>query len=188
MSIRSGQYSLETNGDRALGIGVLYNDCNLNIYNADISIELNTIKGVAIGSNSANDKIDISNTSVKLYMSGKEAVGIGTVTGARSDVYVHDASVIMNTHNDRCSGCGAMEGSSILKIERASLRVYAKGESVLPFGGFTGETDLAFVDSDTTVKIMTDVKLREYLDPDRIDIIHGRARIVLNGFEYDLKN
>ena len=79
-----------------------------------------------------------------------------------------------------------MEGSSILKIERASLRVYAKGESVLPFGGFTGETDLAFVDSDTTVKIMTDVKLRDYLDPDRIDIIHGRARIVLNGFESDL--
>lgn len=188
ISIRSGQYSLETNGDRALGIGVLYNDCNLSIYNADINMELNTIKGVAIGSNSANDKIDISNTSIKLYMSGKEAVGLGTVTGARSDVYIHDASVIMNTHNDRCSGCGAMDGSTLLKIERASLRVYAKGENVLPFGGFTGETDLAFLDSDTTVKIMTDVKLREYLDPDRIDIIHGRARVVLNGFEYDLKN
>ena len=188
ISIRSGQYLLEMNGDRALGIGVLYNDCNLDVYNGDLNIELNTIKGVAIGSNSANDKITISNSSVKLYMSGKEAVGLGTVTGERSDVYVHDASVVMNTHNDRASGCGALEGNTILKIERASLRIYAKGENVLPFGGFTGETDLAFIDSDTTVKIMTDIKLRDYLEPDRIDIIHGRARVVLNGFEYDLKS
>jgi EAL domain-containing protein (putative c-di-GMP-specific phosphodiesterase class I) len=188
ISIRSGQYQLEMNGDRALGIGVLYNDCNLDVYNGDLNIELNTIKGVAIGSNSANDKITISNSSVKLYMSGREAVGLGTVTGERSEVYVHDASVVMNTHNDRASGCGALEGNTILKIERASLRIYAKGESVLPFGGFTGETDLAFIDSDTTVKIMTDMKLRDYLEPDRIDVIHGRARVVLNGFEYDLKN
>ena len=94
----------------------------------------------------------------------------------------------MNTHNDRASGCGALEGNTLLKIERASLRIYAKGESVLPFGGFTGETDLAFIDSDTTVKIMTDMKLRDYLEPDRIDVIHGRARVVLNGFEYDLKS
>ena len=188
ISIRSGQYSLEMNGDRALGIGVLYNDCVLDVYNGDLNIELNTIKGVAIGSNSANDKITISNSSVKLYMSGREAVGIGTVTGERSEVNVHDASVVMNTHNDRASGCGALEGNTLLKIERASLRIYAKGESVLPFGGFTGETDLAFIDSDTTVKIMTDMKLRDYLEPDRIDVIHGRARVVLNGFEYDLKS
>ena len=188
ISIRSGQYSLEMNGDRALGIGVLYNDCVLDVYNGDLNIELNTIKGVAIGSNSANDKITISNSSVKLYMSGREAVGLGTVTGERSEVYVHDASVVMNTHNDRASGCGALEGNTLLKIERASLRIYAKGESVLPFGGFTGETDLAFIDSDTTVKIMTDMKLRDYLEPDRIDVIHGRARVVLNGFEYDLKS
>ena len=188
ISIRSGQYSLEMNGDRALGIGVLYNDCVLDVYNGDLNIELNIIKGVAIGSNSANDKITISNSSVKLYMSGREAVGLGTVTGERSEVYVHDASVVMNTHNDRASGCGALEGNTLLKIERASLRIYAKGESVLPFGGFTGETDLAFIDSDTTVKIMTDMKLRDYLEPDRIDVIHGRARVVLNGFEYDLKS
>ena len=48
ISIRSGQYSLEMNGDRALGIGVLYNDCVLDVYNGDLNIELNTIKGVAI--------------------------------------------------------------------------------------------------------------------------------------------
>ncbi|MCR4792022.1 MAG: EAL domain-containing protein [Lachnospiraceae bacterium] len=188
INISSGQFALEMNGDRALGIGVLYNDCNLDITNADINIELNTIKGVAIGSTSANDKLTISNSSVKLYMSGKEAVGLGSVTGENSEVYVHDASVVMNAHNDRCSGTGALDGKTSFKIERASMRIYAKGEKVLPFGGFSGDTDLSFVDSDTTVKIMTDMKLREYLPPDRIDIVHGRARVVLNGFEYELKD
>ena len=188
ISINSGQFELEMNGDRALGIGVLYNDCDLEISNADISIELNTIKGVAIGSTSANDNVQVSSSSVKLYMSGKEAVGFGTVTGDHSDVYVHDASIVTNAHSDRCSGTGALEGKSSFKIERASMRVYAKGEKILPFGGFTGDTDLVFIDSDTTVKIMTDMKLRDYLPPDRIDIVHGRARVVLNGFEYELKD
>ncbi len=188
IAINSGQFSLEMNGDRALGIGVLYNDCNLDINNADINIELNTIKGVAIGSTSANDNVNVASSSIKLYMSGKEAVGLGCITGEHSDVYVHDASVVMNTHNDRCTGSGALEGKTQFKIERASMRVYAKGEKVLPFGGFTGDTDLSFIDSDTTVKIMTDMKLREYLPPDRIDIVHGRARVVLNGFEYELKD
>ena len=143
---------------------------------------------ISIGSTSANDNVNVASSSIKLYMSGKEAVGLGCITGEHSDVYVHDASVVMNTHNDRCTGSGALEGKTQFKIERASMRVYAKGEKVLPFGGFTGDTDLSFIDSDTTVKIMTDMKLREYLPPDRIDIVHGRARVVLNGFEYELKD
>jgi hypothetical protein len=95
---------------------------------------------------------------------------------------------VLKTHDDRCSGIAALEGTTLFKLERASLRVYAKGDNVLPFGGFSGDTDLTLINSDTTVKINTAIKLRDYLPPDRIDIVHGRARVVLNGFEYELKD
>ena len=186
ISLRKGQYALEMNGDRALGIGVLYNDSTIDIDSCDLNIELNTLKGTAIGSDSANDNITISNSSVKLYLSGKEAVGIGTITGETSDVYIHDASAVVNVHNDRCSATAALDGTTGFKLERASLRIYAKGESVLPFGGFTGDTDVTLVDSDTTVKINTDLDLKDYISPERVNIEHGRARIVLNGYEYEL--
>ena len=175
------------NGDRALGIGTLYNDCSIDVDSCDINIELNTIKGTAIGCDSANSKVVLSNSSVKIFMSGNEAVGIGSITGEKTEVYVHDASLVLKTHDDRCSGVAALDGSTVFKLERASLRVYAKGDNVLPFGGFTGDTDLTLINSDTTVKINTAIKLREYLPPERIEIQFGRARVVLNGFEYDLK-
>ena len=108
------------------------------------------------------------------------------MSGERCDVYVHDASVIMNIHNDRCSGAAALDGLTNIRFERGALRIYAKGENILPFGGFTGDTDVSFRDSDITVKVMTAVKLDELLHRDRIEVIHGRARIVLNGYEYDL--
>lgn len=186
ITIAGGQYILELNGDRALGIGCLYRDCILSIDNSDITTELNTIKSVAIGSIGANSDITISNTSVKLYISGKEAVAIGTMSGERCDVYVHDASVIMNIHNDRCSGVAALDGMTNLRYERGGMRVFAKGENVLPFGGFTGDTDISFRDSDITAKIMTAVKFEECLPRDRVTVTHGRVRIVLNGYEYDL--
>ena len=186
INIAGGQYVLELNGDRALGIGSLYRDCVLTIDNSDITTELNTIKSVAIGSIGANSDITISNTSVKLYISGKEAVAIGTLSGERCDVYVHDASVIMNIHNDRCSGVAALDGMTNLKYERGGLRVFAKGENVLPFGGFTGDTDISFRDSDITAKIMTAVKFEECLPRERVSVTHGRVRIVLNGYEYEL--
>ncbi len=187
ISLRRGQYVLEMNGDRALGIGVLYNDCSIDVDSCDINIELNTIKGIAIGCDSANSSVVLSNSSVKIFMSGNEAVGIGSITGEKTDVYVHDASLVLKTHDDRCSGVAALDGMTDFKLERASLRIYAKGDNALPFGGFTGDTDLTLINSDTTVKINTAIKLREYLPPERIEIQYGRARVVLNGFEYDLK-
>ena len=186
INIAGGQYVLEMNGDRALGIGALYRDCILTVDNSDITAELNTIKGVALGSFGSNSDITISNTSVKLYISGKEAVALGTMSGERCDVYVHDASVIMNIHNDRCSGVAALDGTTGLKFERGALRIYAKGENVLPFGGFSADTDISFRDSDVTVKVNTAVKLEECLPRDRVDVLHGRVRIVLNGYEYEL--
>jgi hypothetical protein len=186
IDIAGGQFILEMNGDRALGIGALYRDASVTVDNSDISEEINTIKGVAIGSMGANGEVAISNSSVKVYISGKEAVALGTMSGERGSVTIHDASVIMNIHNDRCTGAGSLDGVSNLSVERAALRIYAKGENLIPFGGFTGDTDISFIDSDVTAKIMTAVKLEDILPEGRVKAVHGRVRIVLNGTEYEL--
>ncbi len=186
IDIAGGQFILEMNGDRALGIGALYRDASVTVDNSDISEEINTIKGVAIGSMGSNGVVAISNSSVKLYISGKEAVALGTMSGEHGDVTIHDASVIMNIHNDRCTGAGSLDGVTNLSVERAALRIYAKGESVLPFGGFSADTDLSFLDSDVTAKVMTAVNLKELLPGDRVKAVHGRIRLVHNGYEYEL--
>jgi len=188
IELKGGRYEFEINSDTAVGIGSLYRDMKIPIEHSDINIELSTIKGIAIGSLGSNIETYISNTSIKLYLSGKETVGIGTISGVQSVVDICEASLIMNTHSDRCTGVGSLDGLTSLRIERAALRLYAKGDSILPFGGFSSETDLKFVDADVTAKIMSAVKLSDYLPSERIDIIYGRIRIVLNGMDYELKD
>ena len=186
IDIRSGQYSIEINSERAVGIGSFNRESNILVRSCDVSIDMSGKKGVAMGSLVAPTKMEIYECSVKLYISGKEAVGLGTLTGDLAEVNIHDASVVMNIHNDRCSGIAALDGTTSLQINKASLRVYAKGENILPFGGFSADTDLSFIDADITAKIMSNVKLRDYLPPERAEVVFGRVRIVLNGFEYEL--
>ena len=186
IDIRSGQYSIEINSERAVGIGSFNRESNILVRSCDVSIDMSGKKGVAMGSLVAPAKMEIYECSVKLYISGKEAVGLGTLTGDLAEVNIHDASVVMNIHNDRCSGIAALDGTTSLQINKASLRVYAKGETILPFGGFSADTDLSFVDADITAKVMSNVKLRDYLPPERAEVVFGRVRIVLNGFEYEL--
>lgn len=186
INLAGGQYVLEMNGERALGIGSLYRDCIITIDNSDITSELNTVKGVAIGSIGSSADVTITYTSIKLYINGKEAAAIGTMLGEKCNVEMHDGSAIMNIRNDRFTCFGALDGATSFKFYRGALRLFAKGEKLLPFGGFTSDTDISFSECDITAKIMSDIKLEEYLLRDRVEVINGRARVVLNGYEYDL--
>lgn len=186
IELHRGKYILEMNSDRAIGIGSFYGEVSVLIKGSDINIDLSSIKGIAIGSEGGRTNIEMSESSTKIYMSGNEAVGFGTLAGDDASVFIHDASVTMNIHNDRCSGVAVLDGTTKFTIERAAMRIYAKGENVLPFGGFSADSDCFFTDTDVTVKIMTAVKLEKYLSADRMNVTHGSVRIVLNGFEYEL--
>ena len=186
IELNKGKYILEMNSDRAVGMGSFGGEVFVKIKGSDINIDLSSIKGIAIGSEAGKADVEISETSTKVYMSGNDAVCFGSLSGESASVYFHDASTTMNIHNDRCSGVGALDGKTEFRIERAAMRVYAKGENVLPFGGFTADSDCYFTDTDITAKIMTAVKLEKYLHPERMKVTHGSIRIVLNGFEYEL--
>ena len=186
IELNKGKYILEMNSDRAVGMGSFGGEVTVRIKGSDINIDLSSIKGIAIGSEEGNADIEISETSTKVYMSGNDAVCFGSLSGKKASVFFHDASTTMNIHNDRCSGVAALDGKTEFRIERAAMRIYAKGENVLPFGGFSADSDCYFTDTDVTVKVMTAVKLEKYLDPGRMNVTHGSIRIVLNGFEYEL--
>ncbi|MBR1824842.1 MAG: EAL domain-containing protein [Ruminococcus sp.] len=183
LRILQGQYRINLNGELGLGIGSLYTIGELDIHDCDISMNMSLGKGVGIGSLGSDCDLSLRKSSVKLHLSGLQIVGLGSIHGETAKVSVQDASVIMNLRAERCSAIAALDGATVYRSERASLRVTSGGEQVLPIGGFTGDTELSLITADTNIKLETNIELDKYLSAVKIDLVSGWYRLCVNGVD-----
>lgn len=183
INILQGQYIIVLKGDTGLGIGSLYRESKLDIRNCDLSMELYLAKGSGIGSLSANSDISISSSSAKLYVSGFELIGIGTINGDYTKVFFSDANILINLRGQRCSAIAALDGSTDFHTERVGLRVIAGGDKVLWFGGFIKESNIDLYDTDTNVRLETSVEETARTTIEYSKITSGRFKLVINGEE-----
>ena len=107
--INAGQYRLNLQGDVIVGIGSLYSDNELVIHDCDIGMEMTAARGTAIGSIGRNNDITIFKTSAKIFMSGIELVGIGTLDGEKTSINVREASCFVNIKGERCAAFAALD-------------------------------------------------------------------------------
>ncbi|MBP0974335.1 MAG: EAL domain-containing protein [Oscillospiraceae bacterium] len=179
--INQGQYRLNLQGDAGLGIGAMYSQCNLVIHDCDIGMELTFARGAAIGSINRMSCIEIYKTSTKIFMSGVELIGIGTVGGESSKLSLREASCIINIKGECCSAIAALDGRTDLAVERASVRLGVEGKQVFGFGGFTGNTHFTQDTADTHITIDSPEVLPEPPDEERFVVNSGKFVLTQNG-------
>ena len=179
--INQGQYRLNLQGDAGLGIGAMYSQCNLVIHDCDIGMELTFARGAAIGSINRMSSIEIYKTSTKIYMSGVELIGIGTVGGESSKLTLREASCIINIKGECCSAIAALDGKTDLEVERASVRLAVEGKQVLGIGSFTRDTYFTQETADTHITIDSPEVLPERPDEAHLRIISGKFVLSQNG-------
>ncbi len=158
-------------------------DSNLDIHDCDIGMELSVSKGVALGSVFASGKISIRKSSVKLYFTGFELVGIGTVSGDSANINLFDANILLNYRGQRCSAIAALDGFTELYVERIGMRVIGVGDKSLDFGGFSCAMNIVFNDTDINVRLDTSEKIRERMLENQVKIIASRYKLTVNGEE-----
>ena len=188
ININSGQYRLNLQGDVCLGIGSVYFESNLVIHDCDIGIQMTSARGTAIGSVGRNSDIRIYKTSTKIFMSGIDLVGIGTLSGESAKIDIREASAIITVNGEFCSGIAALEGSTDVTVKMASIRLKAAGKQAIGTGGFTGNTDIRQETSDTHVTIDTTVNLDDYVDRGRVSNSNGQFILTLNGEDIIVSN
>ena len=179
--INAGQYRLNLQGDVGLGIGAMYSESELTIHDCDIGMELTSARGTGIGSIGRSCSVDLSKASVKLFMSGIELVGIGTLGGESAVFAVEEASCIVTMKGERCAAVAALEGNTDVSIARASIRFTVSGKQALGAGGFLGETVIRQDTADTHIKLDTQVNIYDHIDPSRVSINSGQFILTLNG-------
>ena len=184
IKINAGQYRLNLQGDVVVGIGSLYSDNQLVIHDCDIGMEMTAARGTAIGSIGKDDDITIFKTSAKLFMSGIELVGIGTIDGELAKFTIYEASCFVNINGERCSAVGALEGKSDITFRQAAVNLTVIGKQGLGIGGFSDDTTLQQKSADTRISVESSIEPSEHLDREQLTIEGDKFLFTYNDKEY----
>lgn len=175
-----GQFILNMSGYMGVGIGALNADTELELFACDITTDNTLQMGVAIGSLNGSCTAGIAHSSVKIYLSGNDVVGIGTLNGSKNRIDICEASVIFDIVADRCSAIAALEGETALDVSKTCMHITSKGDYALAIGGYTSNTELKLSNSDSSINLITKADYKNYVTRERMDISGGRTRISVN--------
>ncbi len=184
INMRRGKFIFNMNGNyMGVGIGAMSAPTDINLYACDITLDLNPERCVAIGSLESDSKISVMHSSVHLWLSGSEVVGIGTLTGRKSSVTVCEASVMVNITADRCSAIAALEGDTDFSLSKAGFHITAKGNNALAVGGYGSFTGIKLINADTSINLLTQADYLNVVMKENILIDGGRTIINVNETE-----
>ncbi|WP_303838772.1 EAL domain-containing protein [Ruminococcus flavefaciens] len=182
--INAGQYRLNIQGDINVGIGALYASSEMVIHDCDIGMEMTSARGTAIGSIGKSDDITIFKASVKIFISGVELVGIGTLDGEKTSLSIREASCFITVKGERCAAVASLEGETEVDIQQAAISLTAAGKQALGAGGFTKDTAVHVSEAEVHIKIDTPMNISEYIERDGISFEGTLFEVIHNGEEY----
>lgn len=175
-----GQFILNMRGYIGVGIGALNADTELELFACDITTDNTLQLGVAIGSLNGSCTASITHSSVKIYLSGNDVVGIGTLNGSKNRIDICEASVILDIVADHCSAIAALEGETALDVSKTCMHITSKGDYALAIGGYTSNTELKLSNSDSSINLITKADYKNYVTREHMAVSGGRTRISVN--------
>ena len=181
--ILRGQFLLKMAGYYGVGIGAYVGDTDIELFACNVTVDLSEQFGVAIGSGQGNCCADIHHASMKIYLSGSDMVGIGTLEGSGCDVSVCEASMAVDIFADHCSAVSALEGDTKFKLNKASMNIISRGDNALALGGYSRDSGISLINSDSSVKLVTKADYMSFIDKEKFVIEGGRVNVVVNDEE-----
>ena len=185
IEIRSGQYNITCGGTQSVGIGSHFADTELKIVNCNLEIELNSNKGVALGSLEGKAEVYITQTSLSILGSGNYLSGIGNVSTEQAYVNIYDASVEVSLRSNESTCFGSLEGKTELRSLNAGIKVENAGQHALAVGGVEKETIIELMSSDIRVNVHNSLGRDTYAKEEDINITNGRVKFVVNDQNID---
>ena len=188
ITMGSGQYRLNLQGDVGVGIGALYANTELVIHDCDIGMELTQARGCGIGSIGKNRDITIYKASVKLFVSGIELVGIGTLDGEKLKFSIYEASCFVTVNGENCSSIAALEGSTDISVKFAAVRAAVDGKQSLGIGGFSDETHVDCSNCDLHMTVNSSIDVGRFTKPENFNVECAKVTLVCNSEEVFMVN
>ncbi len=181
IDIRKGKYEIVLSGESGVGIGTVDADTEMNLHFCDMSIDLSTTRGVCIGSLNGNVDISMSRSSLSFHAGGNEAVICGTLKGKSAKIKLAEATMRSVLSTTRSTVVGALNGSSVVYMNKAQFKAESNGRNALIFGGFSDDNKIVMKNIDATTDLSTDQGRDSFAKDDDFSIINGRSEFKING-------
>ncbi|MCR4692118.1 MAG: EAL domain-containing protein [Lachnospiraceae bacterium] len=183
--INRGHYQLMGRNDTAVGLGCINGDALLDIDRCLLESDYQVKNGVSIGSLKGEAITNIFKSLVKITGGGSKYVGIGTLGEKDMKLKVFDANVMINIGADDSTCAGSLYGKSIIMGNHAGMTFENVGKNVLIFGGLKDTGRMELWDVDTKVKSHSGLNVETYFKEDRIRLVNGKCKILVNNKEIE---
>lgn len=145
------QLIIDTNGENCIGIGGGRNsaDSKIRIIRSGVRIECAGGNAIGIGSFDGNSSMEIQNAGIELNMSCGNAVGIGALKG-NTNVILHNYSLnIVESGNNLC-GIGVLSnGEGSIEVLEGTIECDIRGKNIVCLGSDYGALDCNVKNSNT---------------------------------------
>ncbi len=181
--LRRGKFNIEMRSAYGVGVGSYTSDTSLELYAVDLTLNGALERGVAIGTLTGDLTLDAEHCSIKIRLSGKEVIGIGSLSGSRTEVSISEAGTVIDISAETASAIAALRGNTYFNLNKASAAITVIGQETLVIGGFGDETQISTLSSDMTLELGSVADVTEYLCEDKIKIVGGRTKYIVNEIE-----
>ena len=183
--INRGEYNLNVDTERIVGIGALTGDADLAITNCRIEADFAASIGTFIGSMEGSAAVSITKSSVNFYAHSESLAAIGTHSGASASVSTQFVSIVLNVMANETTCFGAMRGKSVIHLTDTHLRIEVNGQEALAFGGSNEDSEVLLSNADASVKLRSSIGAETLAPDDQFTIKNSRYRLVVNGIEVE---
>ena len=187
ISILSGVYQLNINGNYCVGVGSLYADSSIMIRNCSIETDISVSEGAAVGSISGSTKVKMEKCFFKVNGDGRKFVGVGSIGEASTSFKLNDSFAEFVIGADISTCIGSLEGSADIDIGLASLRVESAGEKAIMFGGYNENSKVLLHNVDTRAEIHNSLEKDTYIKEEDYRVENGRYKVAVNDNQIDRK-
>ncbi|MBR5682811.1 MAG: EAL domain-containing protein [Ruminococcus sp.] len=183
--INRGEYNIRSNNEECVGIGALTGKVDLSVSLCQIEADFIVTSGVLIGSLYNDVSVKMKKTSIYFYGFGRSISVIGSIKGKKAEIDTNMIGAVFNVTSDDSTLFGTLDGASVLNISDSALKLESTGKQALLFGGNGPDTEVELLNSDTQAVVHSAIG-KDTLAPDeKIRIINGRRRIMINGEEIE---
>ena len=141
------------------------------------------MNGTGIGSQSGSCDVSIAKSSVSFSGTGTEVVAVGTVNGEQAKVDISGSMLDINSSGVRSTAIGALNAASQVKVKDSSLKIEMAGERALVFGGYSDQTFIELLGTDTKALVHNSCGRDTYAKDENVRIVNGRRKIMVNDTE-----
>ena len=179
ISVTGTTLFIQMSGSTGVGIGVLDDECQIELAGCSASFEMHLNSGVAIGAETGTPRVSCKTADITVSGSGNCLTGIGSQKGGGT-LSFKDSGVTANFTGQTIAAVGSGSGQPVIAMRQCDVSVRFEGTRALDLGSFTKDAEITLVDTKLSTYIRSGAALHLAAAENRLVQLGGSQKLDIN--------